>query len=96
MIGDLKAWQILKTRKWAPIAFGRKPGGFGANPADVSDAQEISAYAALCLAYPSVEVRGKLLIKLRDHTEGQPLAQWEFENGRTAAQVIALLKRIEP
>lgn len=90
-----KAHEILAGRKWAPIAFGRKPGGFGANPLDISDAPEISAYAALCLAYPDVETRGKLLVVLKQFTDGRKLSEWEFVRGRTQAEVIKLLKKVE-
>lgn len=92
---DKKAWQILEEKSWAPIAFAKRDDGFGLKEAPLMEASVLSAYAALCMAYPHVEIRGAVLTQLRKYTDGQVLSNWEKARGRTVADVVELLKKVE-
>ena len=92
---QVKAWQVLESRKWAPIAFARNDKGFGIKPELLAAAEVLSAYAALCIAYPDTAIRGHLINQIKSHIDWQMLSEWESKPGRTVDEVIALLKKVE-
>lgn len=92
---EKKAWQILEEKSWAPIAFAKRKDGFGLKEVPLMEATVLSAYAALCMVYPHVEIRGALICRLKKQINGQTLSEWEKEPGRTQLEVIELLKIVE-
>lgn len=90
-----KAYEVLQARKWAPIAFARNDKGYGVKPEVLANADVLSMYAALCVAYPSVEVRGHLINRIKAQIDWITVGEWESKPGRTVEEVIALLKKVE-
>lgn len=93
----MKAYELLQQttlRQWWPCPIAQDENHHGIK-SDIGHRPFLSAYGAIVLAYPDVGDRSKIVRRIHEKLGGDTLLRFEYAPGRTAKEVIDLLREVE-